>query len=111
MTPILFIDRDGTLIEEPEDFQIDAYEKVRFVAGAMNDGRNVTYRHDGDRWTLVHESERNGATYFPLGFDAANKRVYMAKGEQGKPETFGGDELTSPPTQGVVPPAVDPAIH
>jgi imidazoleglycerol-phosphate dehydratase/histidinol-phosphatase len=32
---ILFVDRDGTLIEEPVDQQIDRYEKFRLVPGAI----------------------------------------------------------------------------
>jgi len=73
---------------EQGSFLVDHDRNVRFVSGAMNDGRNVTYRRDGDKWTLVHESERNGATYFPLGFAADNRHAYMAKGVDGKPESI-----------------------
>ena len=35
MRKILFIDRDGTLVREPEDFQVDRIDKVRLVEGVI----------------------------------------------------------------------------
>ena len=32
-TPLLLVDRDGTIIAEPEDHQVDALSKVRFLEG------------------------------------------------------------------------------
>ncbi len=40
MKRILFIDRDGTLIAEPADEQIDSFEKLHFVPGAL---RNLSF--------------------------------------------------------------------
>ena len=40
MKRLLFIDRDGTLIEEPADEQIDSFEKLKFVEGMF---RNLSF--------------------------------------------------------------------
>lgn len=36
MKKVLFIDRDGTLIYEPEDFQIDSFKKLKFLPGVIS---------------------------------------------------------------------------
>ncbi len=91
--------RVTTLATAPIDggsFLVDHDQNVRFAFGEMEDGREVTYRREGDKWKLIHESKRGGATYKPLGFAADNRRVYFSKGEEGKPETV---VLIDPETQ------------
>ena len=40
----LFIDRDGTIIKEPADEQIDSLEKLEFVPGAISALRSLAGR-------------------------------------------------------------------
>ena len=57
MRKILFIDRDGTLIEEPADEQIDAFEKLKFKRGIF---RNLSFIRSKLDFEFVMVSNQDG---------------------------------------------------
>ena len=61
--PILFVDRDGTLIEEPADFQIDAYDKLRFVPGVIP--AMLRLRDAGYEFVIVSNQDGLGTPAYP----------------------------------------------
>lgn len=60
----LFIDRDGTIIREPEDEQIDAFEKLVFVPGAISALRQIAEKTDYEL-ILVSNQDGLGTDSFP----------------------------------------------
>jgi imidazoleglycerol-phosphate dehydratase/histidinol-phosphatase len=63
MRKILFVDRDGVLIEEPADFQIDSYEKFRLVEGAIP--ALTRLRDAGFEFVMVTNQDGLGTDSFP----------------------------------------------
>ena len=81
-TTILFVDRDGTLIEEPADFQIDAYEKLRFVSGVIP--ALLKLRDAGFEFVIVTNQDGLGSDAYPREtFDGPNDLMLQVFESQG----------------------------
>lgn len=66
MKKILFIDRDGTIIQEPPvDFQVDSLAKLEFVPGVIGALRRVVEETDY-RLVMVSNQDGLGTPSFPM---------------------------------------------
>ncbi len=79
---ILFVDRDGTLIEEPADFQIDSYEKFRLVEGVIP--AMLRLRDAGYEFVMVTNQDGLGLPQYPEeGFDKIQALLLQVFESQG----------------------------
>ncbi len=61
---ILFIDRDGTIIREPEGYQVDAYQKLGFLEGAISALKTIASWQEYEL-VLVTNQDGLGTAAFP----------------------------------------------
>ncbi|SHE95412.1 imidazoleglycerol-phosphate dehydratase [Mariniphaga anaerophila] len=64
MKRVLFIDRDGTLIAEPEDEQIDSLEKLDFIPGVFRNLFNIREKLDYEL-VIISNQDGLGTASFP----------------------------------------------
>jgi len=79
---VLFVDRDGTLIEEPPDNQVDALHKVRLVEGVIP--ALLRLADAGYRFVMVSNQDGLGTDAFPHEqFDICHQHVLALFASQG----------------------------
>lgn len=60
----LFIDRDGTIVEEPDDEQVDSFSKLKFVSGAIG-ALSFLSKHTDFSMVMVSNQDGLGTPSFP----------------------------------------------
>lgn len=64
MKKVLFIDRDGTLVYEPDDFQIDSFAKLKLLPGVINSLTKIVRETDYEL-VMVSNQDGLGTASFP----------------------------------------------
>jgi len=78
----LFIDRDGTLIEEPADEQVDSFEKLRLLPGVVP--ALLRLRGAGFRFVMVTNQDGLGTAAFPAAqFEGPQRLLVQILESQG----------------------------
>ena len=82
MKKVLFIDRDGTIIVEPEDEQVDSFEKLAFLPGAISCLTAIVKETDFEL-VMVTNQDGLGTESFPEGtfWPVHNKMLDILRGE------------------------------
>jgi histidinol-phosphatase len=84
MKKVLFIDRDGTLIAEPEDFQVDCFSKLKLLPGVIGCLSRIAAETD---YEFVMVTNQDG-----LGTDAFSEMDFNAV-QDFLIETFRGEGI------------------
>jgi imidazoleglycerol-phosphate dehydratase / histidinol-phosphatase len=82
MKKVLFIDRDGTILKEPEDEQVDSLEKFSFLPGVISALSKISEETDYE-FLMVTNQDGLGTTSFPeeTFWPAQNKMLEILRDE------------------------------